>query len=186
MKQYILGLSGSPRADGNTDAAVREALLCLEAPGNVKKEFLRVSEFDIQPCAGCRGCMTLNRCAIQEDQFEALMDRVRQASVLVIGAPVYWLGPPGVMKNFIDRTHAYYAWGGAQLLRGQRVGLISVAADSGFEPHEACMESWLRHYGAHIIGRVRVLAREKDDLLQRPEEMEKVRALARQLTVEQG
>jgi hypothetical protein len=82
------------------------------------------------------------------------------------------------MKNFIDRSHAYYAWGGGQLLRGLKVGLLSVAADSGFAPHEECMESWLLHYGAEIADRARVLAREKDDLLQRPEEMEKVLALA--------
>lgn len=181
MSCYILGLSGSPRADGNTDAAVREALHCMPVSGNAKKEFLRVADFAIQPCAGCRGCMTLNRCAIEDDEFEVLMGRVRQASVLVIGAPVYWMGPPGVMKNFIDRTHAYYAWGGGQLLRGQRVGLISVAADSGFEPHETCMESWLRYYGATIVARARILAREKDDLRHRPEEMKKVRALAAEL-----
>ena len=171
----ILGLSGSPRRDGNTDLLVREALRLLGEKTGAATEFVRVAERHIQPCRGCRACMQLGHCAIQDDEFEGLMVRLFAADLLILGAPVYWLGPPGVMKNFIDRTHGYYL--DHTILRGKRAGLISVATDGGFEPHEAVMSSWLRVYGAKIVGSIRVLSCEKGEVLRRPEEFAKLRGL---------
>lgn len=175
----ILGVSGSPRLDGNTDILVKEALRLLGERTGAATDFVRVADQRIEPCRGCRACMTLGHCAIEGDDFEQLMARLRAADLLVLGAPVYWLGPPGVMKNFIDRTHGYYT--DHTILRGKRAGLISVAADSGFEPHEAVMASWLRVYGAEVIGSIRVLAREKGEVLQRPAELGKVGLLVDRL-----
>jgi multimeric flavodoxin WrbA len=119
--------------------------------------------------------MRLGRCAVEGDDFEDVMSRFFAADLYVLGAPVYWLGPPGVMKNFIDRTHGYYL--DHALLRGKRALLISVATDGGFEPHEAVMASWLRVYGAEILGSIRVLSREKGEVLERPGEIAKVEGL---------
>ncbi len=168
----VLGVSGSPRRDGNTDLLVREALRLLAERTGARTEFVRVAEHRIEPCRGCRACMRLGRCAIQDDDFEGLMARVRAADLLVLGAPVYWFGPPGIMKNFIDRTHGYYT--DHTILRGKRAIIISVATESGFEPHEAVMSCWLRLYGAEILGTIRVLACEKGEVLQRPDEFAKV------------
>lgn len=171
----VLGVSGSPRRDGNTDILVRESLRLLGERTGAKTEFVRVAEFDIRPCRGCRVCMRLGRCAIQDDDFERLMERFFSAELYVLGAPVFWLAPPGVMKNFIDRTHGYYT--DHTILRGKQAVLISVATDSGFEPHEQVMGSWLRCYGARILGSVRVLSCEKGEVLERPEEFGKVHKL---------
>ncbi len=171
----ILGVSGSPRRDGNTDLLVLEALRLLAERTGAAAEFVRIPDTHIEPCRGCRACMTLGHCALQGDDFEALMSRFFAADLFVLGAPVYWLGPPGGMKNFIDRTHGYYR--DHTILRGKRAILISVAADSGFESHEAVMGSWLRVYGAKVIGSLRVFAREKGEVLQRSEEFGKVRRL---------
>jgi len=175
----VLGVCGSPRRDGNTDVLVKEALRLLRERTGAATEFVRIADQRIEPCRGCRACMTLGHCAIQDDGFEALMARLRAADFLVLGAPVYWLGPPGVMKNFIDRTHGYYT--DHTILRGKRAVLISVATESGFEPHEAVMASWLRVYGAEILGSIRVLACEKGEVLQRPEEFAKVGQLVARL-----
>ena len=177
----ILGASGSPRRDGNTDLLVREALRLLAERTGAATEFVRVADRRIEPCRGCRACMTLGHCAIQGDDFEPLMARFLEADIFVLGAPVYWLGPPGGMKNFIDRTHGYYR--DHTILRGKRAVLISVAADSGFEPHEAVMGSWLRVYGAEVTGTLRVFSREKGEVLQRPDEFGKVRQLIDSLTL---
>lgn len=171
----ILGISGSPRAEGNTDILVREALRLLAEGTGAATEFLRISDHDIEPCRGCRACMQLGHCAIAGDQFEAVMARLFAADLLVLGAPVYWLGPPGPMKDFIDRTHGYYR--DHSLLRGKRALLVSVATDSGFESHEAILRSWLEVYGAEILGAARVFSCEKGEVLGRPAELAKVRRL---------
>ncbi len=175
----VLGVSGSPRRDGNTDLLVQEALRLLGERTGARTDFVRVADQRVEPCRGCRGCMTLGHCAIQGDGFEALMARFFAADLFVLGAPVYWLGPPGIMKNFIDRTHGYYR--DHTILLGKRAVLISVATDSGFEPHEAVMASWLRVYGAQVVGTLRILSCEKGEVFQRPEEFGKVRQLVDRL-----
>lgn len=175
--QRILGVSGSPRRDGNTDVLVKEALRLLKERTGAQTELVRVADCHILPCQGCRACMELGHCAIQDDDFETLWARLLASDLFILGAPVYWMGPPGVMKNFIDRTHGYYT--DHTVLRGKCAALISVAADGGFEPHEEVMASWLRTYGAKILGTARVLAREKGDLQTRPHEMAKVEELVK-------
>jgi len=168
----VLGVSGSPRQDGNTDGAVMEALAAAQQAG-CRVEFQRLTDYQIKHCSGCRGCMTAGRCTIRDDEFEAAMGPWRQAEVIILGSPVYWLSPSGVLKDFIDRSHGWYRDGG--LFRHKRAILISVAADSGFDPHDECITVWLRHYGADVLGVIHVLARDLGDFNARSEEIEKVR-----------
>jgi len=172
MGDYYLGLSGSPRQDGNTDVAVREALKSISAAG-AETRFVRVYDHEIRSCRGCRDCMKLGRCVIQDDDVEELIGVLRESSGAVIGAPVYWDGPPGKMKDLIDRSHGYYASRAGSLFSGLDFCLISVATASGFEPHEDVMLSWIEYYGARMVKSARILARDKGDLLRRPGELAK-------------
>jgi len=168
----VLGVSGSPREGGNTDAAVLEALAVASDLG-YRVEFQRLDDYRIEHCRGCRACMKAGKCAITGDELAAALSLWREADVVILGSPVYWLAPSGLLKDFIDRTHGSYAAG--NLFRGKTAILLSVAADSGFEPHDEGITAWLRHYGADVPATVRVLAREKGDFNKRPEEREKVR-----------
>jgi hypothetical protein len=85
------------------------------------------------------------------------------------------------MKDFIDRSHGYYASKAGTLLSRLDFALISVATSSGFEPHEDIMLSWLEYYGARLVAKERVLARNKGDILNRPPELEKARNAGRAL-----
>jgi len=75
-------------------------------------------------CKGCRECMETGECAIKDDDLDLILDRLMKAHLIVIGAPVYWDSPPGVMKDFIDRTHGFYL--DHNRLSGKKVGIISV------------------------------------------------------------
>lgn len=178
MREYILGISGSPREEGNTDIAVKQALNEIQEHKAVDTNFIRIADFEIEHCVGCRKCMELGRCAIDDDDFNRVMDEILKAAVVVLGAPVYWNGPPGVMKDFIDRSHGYYAVPERSSLAGKKVGIISVATAGGFASHEDVIQSWLRYYGATIVDKVRIYACEKGELLTKPSELQKVRALA--------
>jgi multimeric flavodoxin WrbA len=171
MKMRILAISASPRRGGNSDAAARRALELLGDAGQTR--FVRVSDYRIEHCRGCRECMKIMRCAIAGDDFERLFDEWKAADALIVSAPVYWLGPPGAMKDFIDRTHGVYAHRTGPFA-GKSAAVISVATESGFEPHEAILCGWLAHYGAEIVGKVRLLAREKTDLVNSPPELRKL------------
>jgi len=167
-----LGVSGSPRQGGNTDDAVMEALAVAHQAG-CRVEFQRLTDYRIKHCAGCRGCMSAGRCGIRDDEFEAAFEPWRQAEVIILGSPVYWLSPSGVLKDFMDRTHGWYRDGG--IFRHKKAILISVATEGGFGPHDECITVWLKHYGAEVLSVTHVLACDRGDFNSRPEEIEKVR-----------
>jgi len=174
----VLGISGSPRKDGNTDIVVRRILDIIGEQKPAETVFIRTADFNIKHCEGCRECMETGECAIRDDDFNLILDKLMKADLIVIGAPVYWYSPPGVMKDFIDRTHGFYT--DHRRLIGKKVAIISVATSEGFETNERIL-SWLRIYGAEIVGKERVFAREKAEVLQRPAEMTKVAKFAKRL-----
>ena len=174
----ILVISASPRRGGNCDAAAGRCVEQLGDAGQV--ELLRISDHDIRHCLGCRKCMKLMRCAIRGDDFDRLFEQCKQADVLVIVSPVYWLSPPGAMKDFIDRTHGAYGQR-AKSFDGKKAAIVGVATESGFDTHEAILTTWLSHYGATVVAKVRLLAREAGDLANSPAELGKLDAFIRRL-----
>ena len=64
----ILGVSGSPREDGNSDVAAKTVLETLRDLGET--EFIRIADYNIKHCIGCGRCWTLQRCAIEYDDLQ--------------------------------------------------------------------------------------------------------------------
>lgn len=175
MAALILGVSGSPREGGNTDIVVRRVMAGVAAKTGKDADFIRVADFDLAHCIGCRRCMTLGRCALEGDDLDEIMAHLFAAETIIVGSPVYWLSPPGMLKDLMDRSHGWYT--DLSIFAGKRAAIISVAADSGFETHEAAIEAWLTCYGAAVVHKARLLAREKAEVLERPDELRKLDAV---------
>jgi multimeric flavodoxin WrbA len=99
-------LSKSPMG-GTNEILIKEALMAAEETG-VEVEFIRVLDYDIKPCKGCVACvMTLfqgggGECTIKDD-LNFIDEKVLESDALIIGAPVYVLGPTGLVKIVADR-----------------------------------------------------------------------------------
>lgn len=171
----VLAISGSPRRGGNTSDALKKTLETLKAEPGVEVEFLQIADYRIEHCRGCRHCMTHIECAVTGDHLNLLVGKIDRADLVILGAPIYWWGPPGILKDFIDRTHAFYP--DKRRFKGKTVAVITVAASSGFTSHERIMK-WLKHYGADYVGWLRLFATEKGDLVRKPSEMEKIEKFA--------
>jgi multimeric flavodoxin WrbA len=174
----ILIVSCSPRRNGNSDAAAKRCLSLLGDIGDA--EVVRVHDHEIRHCLGCRKCMRLMRCVIRGDDFDRLFRRWQEADVLVIVCPVFWQSPPGAMKDFIDRSHGVYGHQ-SKPFSGKKAAIVSVATDGGFETQERILGGWLRYYGAKVIGRAWLLARERGDLVKNPSELRKLDSFLRRL-----
>jgi multimeric flavodoxin WrbA len=99
----VLGIIGSPRRRGNTETLVEEVLRgAKEAGAEVEKVVL--SELDIAPCRACDDCLALGYCT-QEDDMAALLDKMENSHVWVLGTPVYWWGPTAQFKAYLDRWY---------------------------------------------------------------------------------
>ncbi|HEY9246555.1 MAG TPA: flavodoxin family protein, partial [Candidatus Methanoperedens sp.] len=81
----VLGISGSPVKNSNTDRLVKTV---LEATG-LEYEFIKLSEYDIHPCMACLGCARDNICR-QQDNWHIIENKIKECAALVIGGyPTY-------------------------------------------------------------------------------------------------
>ena len=94
----ILGISGSPIPNSNTDRAVKKV---LEASG-IDNEFVKLSDLHIRPCLACRRCVKDNICK-QQDDFPRLSEKVIEADALVIGAYTPYSQIDAFTKAFLER-----------------------------------------------------------------------------------
>ncbi len=101
----VLGISCSPRKNGNTDILVQAALEKAAAEG-AEVEFISLSGKKIQPCDACYVCRAKGECHIQDD-MTPLYEKMAQADGLIFGSPVYFWDVTAQAKALIDRTFAY-------------------------------------------------------------------------------
>jgi len=101
----ILGISGSPRKDGNSRFLLEIALEAarVTSPDMVETEIYSISGKRFEPCDGCYQCETLGHCRITDDDFPELRDKWFAADVIIYSVPVYHMGIPSSLKSFIDR-----------------------------------------------------------------------------------
>jgi len=157
----VLAVSGSPREGGNSDVAARTILAALRDLGET--ELIRVAHYAVQHCTGCGRCRKRQQCVIQNDQFGELVEKWKEADLLIISDPVYWLNPPGIVKDFIDRTVSLVNQP-TPPFENIRVALVTIAAENGFDLHNELLSRWLETQGAQLIGSIDVYAWDKDDL----------------------
>ena len=107
MAVTILGLAGSARRGGNTDTLLDWCLAAAEAEGAEVTRF-RLCEMDLRGCRACDACFKDGTC-IQKDGMEQLYPRLRSAHSIVLAAPIYSMGLPGVPKIMVDRCQPFWA-----------------------------------------------------------------------------
>ncbi|MDD5617283.1 MAG: flavodoxin family protein [Candidatus Methanoperedens sp.] len=102
----IVGISGSPRAKGNTEILVHEALKAASELG-AKTEFIALSGKKIKPCNGCGTCRTDKSkgiCAIKDDDVPRIYEAVKEADGIIVASPVYFLSITAQLKALFDRS----------------------------------------------------------------------------------
>ncbi len=103
----LLGLSFG-RKMANTEVLVKEAMMAAEEAG-VEVGMIRILDLDIKPCQGCISCARSlmsggsGECAIKDDDFHFLDEEILASDGIILGAPVYVLGPTGLLKIISDR-----------------------------------------------------------------------------------
>ncbi len=103
----VICILGSPRREGNTDRLASEFLKGVESKGYHSRVIIP-TELDISWCDGSNQCFRDGLCIIRDGMNE-IYEEILEASHLVIATPVYFMGPPGSLKSFIDRFQAVWA-----------------------------------------------------------------------------
>jgi len=98
MSIEILGISGSPIENSNTDRLVQAV---LDATG-LNFEFVKLSRINIRPCLACKRCVPDNICKVNDD-FPELAERIKKAKALIIGAYIPYKQIDGFTKAILER-----------------------------------------------------------------------------------
>lgn len=97
----ILGLIISNRKLGNSEILVKEIMRSI--PEECNRELIRLTDLRIEPCKACYKCLQPEIACPVQDDFNLVIDKVKKADALIIGVPVYFLGPHGYYKMLNDR-----------------------------------------------------------------------------------
>ena len=85
----ILFINGSPNKNGNTVALARELLK------EKQYETIDLVEYKIYSYGQ----------EFEDDQFSEILDKIKQAQIIVIGSPVYWHNMSGAVRTVLDRVY---------------------------------------------------------------------------------
>ena len=153
----VLGVSGSPIQDSNTDRAIKTV---LRATG-FESEFIKLIDYSVAPCKACLGCVKTNRCVIEDDGI-MLAEKVKAADALIIGGFTPYSSLDSRTKAFIERLYPLRHVHG--YMRGKPGGaIITCAVPSGHEQlPPACdmglnaIMFYMMEEGMNFLGSVRI------------------------------
>ncbi len=98
MSIEVLGISGSPIENSNTDRLIQAVLDATE----LKCEFVKLSQINIRPCLACKKCVPDNICKVKDD-FPELAKKIKKAGALIIGAYIPYKQIDGFTKALLER-----------------------------------------------------------------------------------
>ncbi|OPY34461.1 MAG: Iron-sulfur flavoprotein [Methanomassiliicoccales archaeon PtaU1.Bin124] len=142
---YVLGVSGSPVIDSNTDRIVKAI---MAATGAENREFIKLSDVNVGPCRAHMKCVENNRCDIDDD-FASISRKVLRADALILGTPTYYSAPSSFMKSFVERCYSFRHQ--RLMLKGKLCATVAVGSAS-----ESLVSEWLEKTmtfeGLEVVG----------------------------------
>ena len=97
----VLMLNGSPRANGNTAAALKEMEAIFLQEG-IEVETVLVGNQAIRGCIACGGCRRQDGCVF-DDVVNELAPKFRDCDGLVVASPVYYASANATLIALLDR-----------------------------------------------------------------------------------
>ena len=124
MQPQIIGISGSPIKNSNTDRLIQAV---LESSG-LHSGFVKLSKVNVRPCIACLGCKKDNICKVKDD-FPELADKVRHAGAVVVGGYSPYGMVDGFTKAFLERLFSLRHQNG--LNRGKLAVVVATGIGRG-------------------------------------------------------
>jgi len=107
MTVKILGISASPRPNGNSELLLQRALAGAESV-NGQVEYIRLCDLNITGCTECNACYKTGKCII-EDDYQLLSAKMLEADRLIFATPVFFMSVSAQAKLLIDRCQCLWA-----------------------------------------------------------------------------
>jgi multimeric flavodoxin WrbA len=144
-----LGISGSPRPDGNCMLITGHTLKAMAEEG-IETELMSLSGLSIQGCNACMACMKEERCVIDDDLM-LIYEKMKEADGIVISTPVYFGSATALVKALLERT-GYIVRNNNGTFRGKVGGPLVVARRGGLTFTFAQMNYWFQALDFYMAG----------------------------------
>ena len=152
MQAQIIGISGSPIKNSNTDRLIQAV---LESSG-LTSEFVKLSKIKVRPCIACLGCKKDNICKVKDDVPE-LAEKVRHAGAVVVGGYSPYGVVDGFTKAFLERLFSLRHQNG--LNRGKLAVVVTTGIGRGVPGLEEASDQ-INHAltleGMEVLGQLKV------------------------------
>ncbi len=155
----VLGVSGSPIKNSNTDRALK---IVLAATGAKKTEFIKLSDHTVAPCDACLGCVETNRCVIKDDGV-ALAEKAYKADALIIAGYTPYSSLDSRTKAFMERLYPLRHRHGLMAGKPGAAIITSAVPDStpGMPPAAKngiqAIQNFMMEEGMNFVGAVSIL-----------------------------
>nr|WP_320013918.1 flavodoxin family protein [uncultured Desulfobacter sp.] len=191
-EKTVLGFSGSPRINGNSDLILNRIISGV-ARENIATDALNLTKLKFQGCIGCEKCRKDKICTGLTDDLSPVYNRIISSKGLVLVSPTHNYNVTSWMKAFIDRLYCFYnfedtrprSWSSQLAGQGRKAVIASICEQESIEDMGFTLEAMkqpLSALGFDVIGELAVFkifdkAKVKDD----KEAMEKAYQLGRDL-----
>ena len=118
----VLIINGSPRANGNTAAALDEMKKIFSVEG-IESVDVHVGRLELHSCVACMSCMKTGKCVF-DDAVNKTAPIFAECDGVVIGSPVHYGQAPGALTSFLSRLF-YSTW---SMDKSMKVGAVMVSA----------------------------------------------------------
>lgn len=152
MNPQIVGISGSPIKNSNTDRLVQAV---LDASG-LRTEFVKLSNIRVAPCIACLGCKKDNVCKVKDD-YPELAEKVRVAGAVVVGGYAPYGAVDVFTKAFLERLFSLRRQNG--LNRGKLAVTVAtgIGRDApGLEETSGQIHHALKLEGMDVLGDLKI------------------------------
>jgi multimeric flavodoxin WrbA len=105
-------------------------------------------------CNGCIEFCNKNFKCLKKDDLDGLLDKMEKADGYVFACPSYFYMPPGIFKDFMDRTCAFY--NAQKDFSKKRAAVICVGADSEKQTEECTrivVEDYCKTLGIMVVAK---------------------------------
>jgi len=101
--KLVTAFVGSARKKHTYDA-VAQFLNNLQAMGEIETEIVRLSDYQLQTCRGCKLCCDKGEeyCPLKDDR-DVLLEKMMAADGVIFASPNYSFQVSALMKTFLDR-----------------------------------------------------------------------------------
>ncbi len=137
----VLAISGSPRKEGNSETVIRKIIEKLEEK-QYETEFVRLNDFALKGCQACKYCRTKGDKCIINDEISNLLEKIKKADRIIIGAPNYMGAVSAQLKILMDRMYSLKDSGrNSRLEKGKKGVLVFSQGHTDKKAYSECYEN---------------------------------------------